>query len=100
MKTKRLLRLGVHVPNEGARRLAQFIMHQPAGTLDKLMRRIGMGQIAIDRMMVGETTPVDGVGYQIYAFTGGEVSASDWEAKAEGGWFVPAVAREPMRRAA
>jgi hypothetical protein len=100
MKTKRLLRLGVRVPNEGARRLANWIMRQPAGTVDKLMRRIGMGQIAIERMMAGETTPVDGVGYQIYAFTGGEVAASDWEAPAEGGWFAPVIAREPMRRAA
>lgn len=98
MKAK--LRLGVSVPNEGARRLARWIMHQPVGTLDKLMRRIGMGQIAIERMMTGDTTPVDGVGYQIYAFTGGEVSASDWDAKPEGGWFAPAVARETMRRAA
>ena len=100
MKTKRLLRLGVRVPNEGARRLANWIMRQPAGTLDKLMRRIGMGQIAIERMMAGETTPVDGVGYQIYAFTGGEVSASDWDADPEGGWFAPVISREPMRRAA
>jgi len=100
MRTKRLLRLGVRVPNEGARRLANWIMRQPAGTLDKLMRRVGMGQIAIERMMAGETTPADGVGYQIYAFTGGEVSASDWDAKPEGGWFAPVLAREPMRRAA
>ncbi len=100
MKTKRLLRLGVRVPNEGARRLAHWIMRQPVGTLDKLMQRLGMGQIAIERMMAGETTPVDGVGYQIYAFTGGEVSAFDWEATAEGGWFAPVVAYEQMRRAA
>lgn len=98
MKTK--LRLGVSVPNEGARRLARWIMLQPAGTLDKLMRRIGMGQIAIERMMAGETTPADAVGYQIYAFTGGEVSASDWDAKPEGGWFGSVAAREPLRRAA
>lgn len=100
MKTKRLLRLGVSVPNEGARRLAQFIMRQPAGTLDKLMRRIGMGQIAVERMMAGETVPADLVGYQIYAFTGGEVSASDWDAKPEGNWFTPVMAQQPMRRAA
>lgn len=100
MKTKRLLRLGVRVPNEGARRLALWITRQPAGTLDKLMRRTGMGQIAIERIMAGETTPLDGVGYQIYAFTGGEVSASDWDAKPEGGWFTPVIARGPMRRAA
>ncbi len=64
------------------------------------MRRTGMGEIAVERLMAGETTPLDGIGYQIYAFTGGEVSAFDWDAKPEGGWFTPATVREPMRRAA
>lgn len=100
MKTKRLLRLGVRVPNEGARRLAHFIMQQPVGTIDKLMRRTGLGQIAIDRVTMEGVTPDDVIGYQIYAFTGCAVSASDWEAKPEGGWFDPVISREPMRRAA
>ena len=100
MKTKRLLRLGVRVPNEGARRLAHFIMQQPIGTLAKLMRRTGLGQIAMDRIMLEGVTPADVIGYQIYAFTGCAVSANDWEAKPEGGWFDAVSSREPMRRAA
>lgn len=100
MKTKRLLCLGVRAPNEGARLLAQFIMHQPAGTLDKLMRRTGLGQIAMDRIMLEGVTPADVIGHQIYAFTGCAVSADDWEAKPKGGWFDTFVSREPMRRAA
>lgn len=100
MKTKRLLRLGVRVPNEGARRLAHFIMQQPTGTLGKLMQRTGLGQIAMDRIMLEGVTPADVIGYQIYAFTGCAVSASDWEAKPEGGWFDAVALREPMRRAA
>ncbi len=100
MKTKTLLRLGVHVPNEGARLLAHWIMRQPVGTLDKLMRRTGLGQIAMDRMMSEGVTPADDIGYQIYAFTGCAVSASDWDSKPKGGWFDIVDAREPLRRAA
>ncbi|TCP71841.1 hypothetical protein [Sphingomonas sp. PP-CE-1G-424] len=100
MKTKRLLRLGVRVPNEGARRLAHYIMHQPVGTLDKLMRRAGLGQVAMDRMMSEGVTPADAIGYQIYAFTGCMVSASDWDSKPEGGWFDAVAVLEPTRRAA
>lgn len=100
MKTKLRLRLAVTVPNEGARRLAQWILSQPAGTLVKLMQRTGLGQIAMDRMMSGETTPVGDVGYQIYAFTGCAVFADDWDAAAEGGWFDAVEVREPLRRAA
>lgn len=98
MKTK--LRLGVRVPNEGARRLAHFIMHQPLGALDKLMRRTGLGPIAMDRIMSEGVTPAEDIGYQIFAFTECAVSASDWDSKPEGGWFDIVDTREPARRAA
>ena len=99
MKTKRLLHLGVRVPNEGARRLAIFIMREPVGTLDKLLRKIGLGQIDMERMMTGELAPGSFVGHQIFAFTRGAVSAKDWYRTAAGGWFdVSAV--EPVRWAA
>lgn len=87
MKTKRLLRLGVRVPNEGARRLAIFIMREPVGTLDKMLRKLGIGQISLERMMVGEITPGSDIGYQIFAFTLGDVLMTDWDRPAEGGWF-------------
>lgn len=96
MKTK--LRLGVRVPNEGSRRLAQWIMREPVGTLDKLLRKIGMGQIDMERMMAGELTPAAAVGYQIFAFTRSTVTINDWYRPAAGGWFD--VGSEPMRRAA
>ena len=98
MKTLRL-RLGVRVPNEGARRLAQWIMREPVGTLDKLLRKIGMGQIDMERMMAGELTPGAFVGHQIFAFTRCAVTINDWYRPAAGGWFdvVPA---ETLRRAA
>ena len=100
MKTKLRLRLGVRVPNEGARRLAHWVMARPAGTLAKLMARTGLGQIALDRMMSEGTTPADAIGYQIYAFTGCAVSADDWETAPQGGWFDAVEARELLRRAA
>jgi len=98
MKTK--LCLGVRVPNEGARRLAHFIMHQPVGALDKLMRCTGLSQIAMERIMSEGVTPAEDIGYQIYAFTGCAVSASDWDSKPKGGWFDIVDVREPVRRAA
>jgi hypothetical protein len=94
------LRLGVHVPNEGARRLANWILHEPAGTLNKLLRKTGIGQISMERMMAGELTPDAPIAYQIYAFTRCAVPINDWDAKAEGGWFDVVAACEPLRRAA
>ncbi|VVT20442.1 conserved hypothetical protein [Sphingomonas aurantiaca] len=93
------LRLGVRVPNEGARRLAQWIMREPVGTLDKLLRKIGMGQIDMERMMAGELTPAAFVGHQIFAFTRSAVTINDWYRPAVGGWF-DVVGAEPLRRAA
>jgi hypothetical protein len=90
MKTKMLLRLGVRVPNEGARRLAIFIMREPVGTLDKMLRKVGIGQISLERMMVGEITPAADIGYQMFAFTRGAVSMNDWDRPAQGGWFYGA----------
>lgn len=97
MKTK--LRLGVRVPNEGARRLAHWMLRQPAGTLDRLLRKTGIGQISMERMMAGEITPVASVGYQIFAFTSCAVAINDWDRPAEGGWFAP-IADTNLRRAA
>jgi hypothetical protein len=98
MKTKKLLRLGVRVPNEGARRLAQWIMQEPVGTLDKLLRKVGIGEITIERMMAGEITPGADIGHQIYAFTRSAVTTVDWYRPPFGGWFE--IGSEPMRRAA
>ena len=99
MKTKLRLRLGVRVPNEGARRLAHWVMRQPAGTLDRMLRKIGIGQISLERMMAGELTPEASVGYQIFAFTGCTVAIDDWDRPAEGAWFEP-VAAVRLRRVA
>lgn len=99
MKTKRLLRLGVRVPNEGARRLANFIMREPVGTLDKMLRKLGIGQISLERMMAGEITPAADIGYQIFAFTRCSVTINDWDRPSEGGWFS-GVPGETLRRAA
>lgn len=97
MKTLRL-RLGVRVPNEGARRLAQWIMQEPVGTLDKLLRKVGIGQIAMERMMAGEITPAADIGHQIFAFTRCAVTINDWDRPPYGGWFE--IGSQPMRRAA
>ncbi len=99
MKTLRL-RLGVRVPNEGARLLAQWIMREPLGTLDKLLRKIGMGQIDMERMMAGELTPAASVGHQIFAFTRCAVTINDWYRPATGGWFDTVADIATMRRAA
>lgn len=99
MKTLRL-RLGVRVPNEGARRLARWIMREPAGTLDKLLRKIGMGQIDMERMMAGELTPGAAIGHQIFAFTRCAVTINDWYRPANGGWFDPVADTAALRRAA
>jgi hypothetical protein len=99
MKTKLRLRLGVRVPNEGARRLANFIMREPVGTLDKLLRKLGIGQISLERMMAGEITPAADIGHQIFAFTRCAVTINDWDRPAEGGWFN-GVTDAGLRRAA
>lgn len=100
MKKNLLLRLGVSVPNEGARRLANWIQREPAGTLGKLLRKTGIGQISMERMMVGEVVPDAPIAYQIFAFTRCAVPINDWDAKPGGGWFDPVAPREHLRRAA
>ena len=93
------LHLIAKAPNEGARRLVHWIMRQPAGTLDRMLRKTGIGQISLERMMAGELTPDASVGYQIFAFTGCTVTINDWDRPAEGGWFEP-VADVQLRRVA
>jgi hypothetical protein len=100
MKNNLRLRLGVRVPNEGARRLAHWILHEQVGTLDKLLRKTGIGQISMERMMAGDVVPDAPIAYQIFAFTRCAVPINDWNAKAEGGWFDPVATREHLRRAA
>ena len=100
MKTNLRLRLGVHVPNEGARRLAYWIQREPVGALSKLMRRTGIGQISMERMMSGDVVPDAAIAYQIFAATRCAVPINDWDAKPEGGWFDVVGARAPLRRAA
>ena len=100
MKKNLLLRLGVSVPNEGARRLANWVQREPAGTLDQLLRKTGIGQISMERMMAGDVVPDAPIAYQIFAFTRCAVPINDWDAKPEGSWFDPVVPREHLRRAA
>ena len=100
MKKSLLLRLGVTVPNEGARRLAYWIQREPVGALSKLMRRTGIGQISMERMMSGDVVPDAPLAYQIFAATRCAVAINDWDAEPEGGWFDRVAPRDSMRRAA
>lgn len=100
MTTKLRLHLCVRVPNEGARRLAHWIQHEPVGALGKLLRKTGIGQITMERMMSGDVVPDAPLAYQIFAATGCAVPINDWNAEPEGGWFDRVELREHERRAA
>ena len=100
MTTKLRLHLCVRVPNEGARRLAHWIQHEPVGALGKLLRKTGIGQITMERMMSGDVVPDAPLAYQIFAATRCAVPINDWHAKPEGGWFDRVAPREHDRRAA
>jgi len=100
MTTKLRLHLCVRVPNEGARRLAHWIQHEPVGALGKLLRKTGIGQITMERMMSGDVVPDAPLAYQIFAATRCAVPINDWDAKPEGGWFDRVAPREHDRRAA
>lgn len=98
MTTK--MRLPARVPNEGARRLAWWLMHQPAGTYDRMMRKLGIGQISMERMLAGEVTPGRDEGYRIFSFASCTVLITDWYRPAEGGWFDALAERAQVKRAA
>ena len=100
MPTTTKIRLPVRVPNEGARRLAWWLMHKPAGTYDKMMRKLGIGQISMERMLAGEVTPGRDEGYRIFSYAGCAVLLTDWYRPAEGGWFDEPGERAVLRRAA
>ena len=92
------MHLAAKVPNEGARRLAAWLLGQPVGTFDRFAARIG-GVIAADRLLAGEVTPGHRMGYSIYSFTERSVPTGDWYREAEGGWF-DVIALEQVKRAA
>jgi hypothetical protein len=94
------IRLPARVPNEGARRLAWWLMNQPAGTYDRMLRKLGIGQISMERMLAGELAPGREQGFMIYGFAGQSVPIGEWYRAAEGGWFDRPVDRAALRKAA
>ena len=96
MHTK--MHLPAVVPNEGARRLAVWLLAQPLGTYDRFAKHVG-GVILADRLLAGEVTPGRAQGFSIYSFTGRSVPIVDWYQPAQGSWF-DAMPQPQAKRAA
>ena len=94
------LYLGAIVPNEGARRLAQWLMARELarpGARERLAVRIGSDAGQIDRVIAGEVVPGELLAHALGSSTSGAIDRRHWRQAAHGGWFDPAV---PMRAAA
>lgn len=85
------LHLTAQVPNEGARRLAQWVLGLPGG-LDDAATALGTCANRVQRMVEGGMVPGLEVGTRLMRHTG--VRARDFRQDAAAGWFErPATAR-------
>ncbi len=92
------LYLPARVPNEGARRLAAWILSSPTHEVKRRFARIGLDFGKAARMIEGELLPGADDRFAIRGITD-FVFVRDWSLPAEGRWGDPVVSI-PMRRAA
>lgn len=95
---KRLF-LPARVPNEGARRLAAWLLSVPAVRSIRAMGNAGIDAGKLDRLISGELIPGADDRWAITLATGDAVAVRDWSVTARGRWGDPVPARV-FRRAA
>ncbi len=102
--TMQKLFLPARPANEGARRLAWWLLDTPCGesvaVRRVLLARSGIGMIAVHRLLTGELLPGEEQGWAISRATRGAVRVGDWRDQPEGNWAERPVDHLAMRRAA
>jgi hypothetical protein len=88
------------VPNEGARRLAQWIMGECAGNLHKAAWRLHVEAIQLSRLLDGSMLPGEILLADLVWRTERAMRPLDWYGLAQGGWFEAPADRDAIARAA
>lgn len=91
--------LPAKVPNEGARRLAAWVLSRSAVRARAALARAGVDLAKLDRIVTGELIPGADDRFAITRATGDAVLMRDWSTAARGRWGDPVPART-MRRVA
>lgn len=90
--------LKARVPNEGARRLAQYLLTGPL-SIEGLAREALVTPMTLLRLVEGDLEPGAELSLRLSLCTGHAVVSRDWRSAPAGGWFERAAPRE-YRRAA
>lgn len=91
--------LPARVPNEGARRLAAWLLCVGSARATCALGTIGFDAGKVDRLICGELIPGQDERFALTQVTGNAVLVRDWSTQALGRWGDPVPART-MRRAA
>lgn len=81
------LHLGAVVPNEGARRLAAWIMGKASASIATVAASAGIEATTIDRILSGDVVPASELAHQLWLATDGAIDRRDWRTAAAGWWF-------------
>ncbi len=83
------MHLAARAPNEGARRLAQWVAHEHGGDLDRAAARLWVTGAIVQRVIDGEITPGMALGASLFKACG--VRARMFNRDALAGWFFEPV---------
>jgi hypothetical protein len=78
--------LPARVPNEGARRLAWWMLTREGGTA-WTASTVGVSEATLSRIIAGEVAPSEALAERIALVSEQEIIPGDWDAQPEGGWW-------------
>lgn len=81
------LHLVAVVPNEGARRLAAWILRTAGASVATVASSTGIEATMIDRILSGDVVPASDMAHRLWLVTEGDIDRHDWRSAPVGGWF-------------
>ena len=90
------MHLSARPANEGARRLAWWIVERAQGDVDTAAREFGCDPATVERIVIGEIIPATDLALPIGLVTDNFISRRDWRNPPAAGWFVRPTARQTV----